>query len=221
MSSETAQHLVFGITGVGVVVWILSLNFLVRSARLMQPAKEEGMSELPAQKLLSGIAEVEGDPKALANKAAAVLAKATLGPLKIIEKSDNRIVFERLEPGIANQPAGRWLRRGEFRFTTLRHNRTQIEWAVEPANFQWILWVGGGIQLLGLVALVVGCWATFTFVASSPEPAIRWQSLQMLQVAHVLWPPFLFGGLYRKGIRGLSSEFEALANNLPYLGEQP
>jgi hypothetical protein len=218
MSPEIAQQVVFGITALGAVVWLWSLSFLVKSARLMKPAKQNDFDEQPAQKLLTGSAEVEGNPKTLADKAAAILAKGMLGPLKIVEKADDRIVFERVDPGMANQPAGRWFRRGEFRFTGLRQNRTQVEWAVEPAAFQWMLGVGAIVQTVGLVGLIVGYWAMSTFVATSPEPAVRWQSLQMLQVVHVLWPPFLFGGLYRRVVRGVKAEFEALANNLPYLG---
>lgn len=220
MSPEVAQQVVFGITAVGFVVWLWSLSFLVKSARLMKPERQDDLAEQPARNLLSGSAEVEGDPKTLAAKAAAVLAKGSLGPLKIVDKTDDRLVFERLDLGISKQPAGRWFRRGELRFTGLRQNRTLVEWAVEPAALQWLLWIGGIVQAVGLVALIVGCWAMSTYVAASPQPDIRWQSLQMLQVVHVLWPPFLFGGLYRKGIRGVKAEFEALANNLPYLGKQ-
>jgi hypothetical protein len=82
-----------------------------------------------------------------------------------------------------------------------------------------MLVAGGIVQIVGLVGLIAGCWAMSTYVATSPEPAVRWQSLQMLQVVHVLWPPFLFGGLYRRGVRGVRAEFEALVNNLPYLEE--
>lgn len=220
MSPEIAQQVVFGITAVGAVVWLLSLNFLVKSARLLQPAKQDEFDEPPAPKHLSGSAEVEGDRKTLAVQAAAVLAKGTLGPVKIVAKTDARIVFERLDPGIVNQPPGRWFRRGEFRFMASRPNRTQVEWAVEPCAFQWMLWVGAVVQTVGLIGLVVGCWSLSTYVATSAEPSVRWQSLQMLQVVHVLWPPFLFGGLYRKGIRGVAAAFEALVNNLAYLGKE-
>jgi len=221
MPPETAQQVVFGITAVGFVVWLISVNFLVKAARLLQAGNQDRFDEPPAQKLLTGSAEVDGDPKNLAAKAAAVLAKGTLGPVKIVDKTAERIVFERVDAGIANQPAGRWFRRGELRFTALRQDRTQVEWAVEPAALQWMLVAGGIVQIVGLVGLLAGCWAMSTYVATSPEPAVRWQSLQMLQVVHVLWPPFLFGGLYRRGMRGVRAEFEALVNNLPYLGEQP
>lgn len=219
MSPEVAEALVFGITAVGFVVWLISLNLLVKSAKLVQPEMRDGFAESPTPNWLTGSDELEGDPTTLAAKAAEVLARGTLGPVKIVNKTDERIVFERIDPGIANQPPGRWFRRGELRFTGLRQNRTQVEWAVEPAGFQWMLGVGGIVQTVGLVGLIVGCWAMSTYVAPSPDPDVRWQSLQMLQVVHVLWPPFLFGGLYRRGVRGVKAEFEALANNLPYLGQ--
>ena len=220
MSPGTRQQIIIGITVVGAVVWLWSLTFLVKSARLAKPAPEIWENGSLPQNPLGGIAEVEGDPKTLAGRATALIAKSGLGPVKIVEKTNNRLVFERADPGIARQPAGQWFRRAEFRFTSLRQNRTQITWRVEAGNFQWLLWAGRLVRTVSLAALVVGCWAMITFVARSPEPAIRWQSLQMLQVVHFLWSPFLFGGLYRKGIRGIAAEFESLANNLPYLDEQ-
>jgi hypothetical protein len=219
MSTETAQAVVFGITAVGFLVWLLSLNVLVKSARLMQSGRQDGSEEPSIRKLLSGNTEVEGDPKTLAATAAAVLAKGTLGPLKIVDKTGERIVFERIDVGLGKQPPVRWFGRGELRFTGLRQHRTQVDWAVEPAIFPGMLLFGAIFQTAGLIGLIAGCWAMSTYVATSPGPVARWQSLQMLQVIHVLWPPFLFGGLYRRGVRGVKAELEALANNLPYLGQ--
>lgn len=218
MSPEIAQQVVIGITLVGAAVWLFALMFLVKSSRATKPAADATFDEPSPQNMLTGHAESSGDAKALSSKAAEVLAKGTLGPVRIVEKSDDRITFERTQPVMGRQPPGRWFRRGELRFTRLGQNRTQIEWLVEPGNFRWLLRAGGIILVLGLVALAVGCWAMLRFVATSHEPAVRWQSLQMLQVSHLLWPPFLFGGLYRRGMNGLASEFQALANNLPHLG---
>jgi hypothetical protein len=88
---------------------------------------------------------------------------------------------------------------------------------VEPANQGWLLWLGGLFQAAGLVALVTGAWAVYTFLASSPVPAARWQTFQMLQAGHFLWPPFLSGALYRRGTTAVAAQFQALAHNLPYL----
>jgi len=40
----------------------------------------------------------------------------------------------------------------------------------------------------------------------------------MLQVVHFLWPPFLFGGLYRRGRSAVREAFEVMIHNLPYYG---
>jgi hypothetical protein len=79
--------------------------------------------------------------------------------------------------------------------------------------------VGALFQIVGLVAIVGGCWLMFTYVVASPNPDVRWQTFQMLQVGHFLWPPFLFGALYRRGRRETAAQFEALAGNLPYSGD--
>jgi hypothetical protein len=185
----------------------------------MQPAKHERIDELADQPLLSGSTEVEGHPGALAARAAAVLANGRWGPVKIEEATGGRVVFEQPASGTANPVAGRSFRRGEFRFTAVRPNRTRVEWAVEPEPFRWLLRVGGIVQAVGLVGLIGGCWALSTFVAPSPEAAVRWQSLQMLQVVHLLWPPFVLAGVYRKRTQWLRAELEAVANNLPHLRE--
>jgi hypothetical protein len=155
----------------------------------------------------------------LAGRAAAVLAGGNLfalGAVKIVEKSEGHVTFERVGAGTTNQPANLWFRRGELRFTPLGTGRTRVEWAVEPLALSWLLRLGVLFQVAGLVALVVGCWAVYTFVVSSPRPEVRWQTFQMFQVVHFLWPPFLFEALYRRGPTAVAAQFEALANNLPY-----
>jgi hypothetical protein len=95
--------------------------------------------------------------------------------------------------------------------------RTRIDWVAEVTTLRWLLKVGVVFQLIGLIALVVGSWALFTYVASSPHPGLRWQAFQMLQIAHLLWPPFLFGSLYRWGRSAVRAQFDALVHNLPFI----
>jgi len=222
---ETAQVLLLAITAVAVIVWLIGVQFLVASARAGRPAPrdeyaEADLSPSATTNQLTGSAEVEGQPGALAARVASVLAKGNLfGTIKIVEKTEDRIVFERLGPGVVNQPASRWFHRGVLRITPLRQGRSRVEWRVELTNMGWLLKWGMLFQVLGVIAIVVGCWAIYTYVVSSPDPAVRWQALQMLQVSHFLWPPFLFGGLYRRGKREVAAQFEALANNLPYYGD--
>jgi hypothetical protein len=224
MDPEIASVVLAAITTAGTVVWFVGLWFLIASGRGRQPGEQPdaaevvGVAECP-EGWLCGSADLEGEARTLAARAAAVLAGSTLltfGPVKILEKTDDHIRFERVGADLANQPPGQWFRRGELRFAPLRSGRTHVAWAVEPANVRWLLWLGGLFQVLGLVALVVGCWALATFVAWSPDPAVRWQTVQMVQAVHFLWPPFLFGALYRRGSRSVAAQFEALVQNLPY-----
>ena len=74
-------------------------------------------------------------------------------------------------------------------------------------------------QILGLIALAVGFLLVHLFVVQSQNPAVRWQTMQMAQVVHFLWPPFLFGGLDRMHHRIVSRAFDTFVHNLPYQGE--
>jgi hypothetical protein len=63
---------------------------------------------------------------------------------------------------------------------------------------------------------VVGFWLMRTLVVPHPEMAVRGQVFQMFQVVHFLWPPFLFGGIYRYRRGSVQSAMDVLVNNLPY-----
>jgi hypothetical protein len=218
MDYEVASGLQLVIAAVAAVVWLIALRFLLASSQRGQTGQPQDAGE-SGDGWLSGSAEVEGEAATLATRAASILAKGNqfaFGPVKILEKDDSHVRFERVGPSGGNQQPGQWFRRGELRFTPLRSDRTRVEWAFEPANVRWLLWLGAAFQATGLVALVVGGWAIHTYIASSPDPNVRWQTVQMVQVVHFLWPPFLFGGLYRMGTRGVAAQFEALAHNLPY-----
>src|SRR5262245_59780704 len=99
MSTDVAQIVLAAIITVAAVVWLAGLHFLLASARLgtknedRECADPEVMEE-PLAPCVSGSAEVEGQAGALASKAASVFAQDKLfpfGPLKIVEKSENRL----------------------------------------------------------------------------------------------------------------------------------
>ena len=46
--------------------------------------------------------------------------------------------------------------------------------------------------------------------------ALDWQTFQMLQAIHFLWPPFLFGYLYRKWWSAAGAALETMVHNLPH-----
>jgi hypothetical protein len=67
---------------------------------------------------------------------------------------------------------------------------------------------------VGLPLMVVVGAVVWYFVLPSPAPAVRWQVLQTLQIAHGLWPPFLFMGLYNMGRRQAKTYFSNLLSTL-------
>ena len=79
------------------------------------------------------------------------------------------------------------------------------------------LLLGGAIfQILGLAAISAGFWLLNAYVADAADPAVRVQAIQMVQVFHFLWPPFLFGVLNRKRHGALRKAFDTFVRNLPF-----
>jgi hypothetical protein len=69
-----------------------------------------------------------------------------------------------------------------------------------------------GVLLFGLAPLVlVGVAAAlWNYVAPNPNPAVRWQALQILQICHVLWPPFLIYFIYQRTLTTIKSAITRL-----------
>ncbi len=55
-----------------------------------------------------------------------------------------------------------------------------------------------GLVFFVMPIVVIGLgFVLLRFVASHPNLAIRWQAVQVVQIAHVLWPPFLVSKLFQ------------------------
>jgi len=122
MDVDVAQVVLIALTAIAVAVWLAGLQFLTRCYRTVKTATDESRGAEPPETSsgirLTGSAEVDGQPSPLAAKAAAVLANGNLlalGPIRIVEKTDARVRFERLE----NAGAGRWFRWGEMDFSAI------------------------------------------------------------------------------------------------------
>ena len=227
MDIETARTILFLITGIGIVAWMGGVRFLVASRRAGKPAIDDRF-DLPDHKasqsktfqsLIFGTAEVDGEPAALADRAATALAKGTglpFGPLKILEKSERQLRFEGGLVDPSGKGVGQLVRRGQLQFTRQRDDRTTVDYGVEISGGRGLL-IGGAVCLsLGLIALIVGFVLINQYVVSSPKPAVRGQTFQMLQTIHFLWPPFLFGWLYQLRFRAVRGAFDTFVHNLPY-----
>lgn len=216
MSADAAQMVFVVIGAAGAIAWLCGLLFLLASMRAGHAAPADvpdhfGHQEQLPQGWFLGSVELPGEPRALAEKAEALLTKG--GALRVTDRGSGRIDFER---------AGQWdlmgwgIERGQLQFAG-QGGRTRVDFAVEPATSGWLIGLGWAFQFLGLIALVVGGWAISTWVVRAQLPAVRAQTFQYLQVTHFLWPPFLFGGLYRLRRRALARQFALFLGRLPEL----
>src|SRR5438876_192938 len=103
MEPETARIILYVATAIAAIIWMAGFQFLLATARARRLADNAGV-EAPGpagHNMIYGSAEVDGQAAELATKAAAALAKDALGPLgqiKITERKDDRVVFERVGP---------------------------------------------------------------------------------------------------------------------------
>lgn len=212
-------HLIlYGLTAAAIVVWLCALQFMLHTTRRRKTVLEseqefQAMGATAPQNLLAGTTEVAGEPGELSAKAAANLAKlgmSILGPVKILEQTDDRVIFE----GLQNAQQGKLFGRAELRFSPAPKNRTRIDYAVEVPSRSWLLVMGWVFIGLGLAAIITAFTLIQLFVVD--DPGVRWQTVQMVQCVHFLWPPFLFGGLYRRLRTHLQTTLDSMIHNLPY-----
>ena len=189
------------------------------SGSAQQAAERFDIEEATAAGTIVGEAEVAGHPEELSEKLARLLARegmGPLGPVKVVSCSPGEVTFESagMSP-VSPRHDQAVFRRGRFRLTP-SGSRTCIAYAIEMPNGRVMLGLGWLFVLLGLVALTAGITIVFVSILPSPNPNVRGQAFQIVQVVHFLWPPFLFGSLSRQPARFLRGRVEALVHNLPY-----
>jgi hypothetical protein len=224
MDLEISRVLVIAIVTIGAVVWLAGLATLFRATRECQMRAREAAQRFEiegesAAGTIVGEAQVVGRPEELSAKLAGVLARdgmSPLGPIKIIACDAHEVAFESAIPteGRSGYAQGGF-RKGRIRLTPWG-SRTRVEYAIETSSGRLLLGLGWLFVVLGLIALAAGGYLMFTYVLASQNPAVRAQSIQMIQAIHFLWPPFLFAYLSRQPARFIRARIEALVNNLPY-----
>lgn len=224
MDEQTARIILYGITAAGIAVWFAGLRFVNVSCRVRRAAREAAherfrLPERPPENLVFGSTELPGEPATLMAKATSLLVKedtGALGQLKILERTEDRVTFEGVGLDSSAQGAPQCVRHGQIQFTELRDGSTCVDYAVEVSRGRGLL-LGAAISLiLGAAALVAGFLLLNTYVVSHQDSNVRGQVFQMFQAGHFLWPPFLFGTLYRRRYTTVEARLDTLIHNLPY-----
>ncbi|MGD0092324.1 MAG: hypothetical protein ABSE73_20600 [Planctomycetota bacterium] len=110
------------------------------------------------------------------------------GPLHVERTSDNELSFHaeglNVSQGLVRAEAGQ------------AGGTVRVRWAVRVSGFRTLVTMGQAWALfLGLPASVAGPALIFIYVLGSTSPAVAAQFLQILQVAQLLWEPYLFIGI--------------------------
>lgn len=223
MSPETA-HLIFFSVGIPMlVVWLLGVRFAF--SRLRRPsAREDALrldeEPLSGEPLTSGETVVDGDAEAVSKKLAElILAQSgpsgTFAP-RIRERTAQRITvhFASGRKGDEKPPlytldvtlapeGGRLRVRYELRARRLLTIFRALAWIV--------CFLYGGLFVIGVPV------AIWLLVLRSEDAALRMQTIQIVQMVHGVWPPFLLGFVWGRIRRALDRNLEALFANLEHL----
>ena len=137
--------------------------------------------------------------------------------IKICERTDESIVFETPREFVPGSNVNLPPLSGQMRFTPLSAQTTRVDYALAKPRVRVLLIMGFVFQALGFAAIVAGFLVIYFLVVPNQHPGVRWQTVQMVQVVHFLWPPFLFAGIYRKSASFVRAQFDTFIHNLPFL----
>ena len=212
MDAQLAQAVYTGIMAIAIGVWAYSFRLVVRLGQedsvVTDPwapgaAFEDESGEVHS---VVGAQTLRGDPESLSKALGQTLLSTGIPGMfstlfEITERTPDRIAIRKTGPLICNQPTGLSFSEAEFDFRRAGGDTVEVTYRLGfDRLLRGIRRTALGIILgLGLPVLLIVGMVIWVFVVSSNNPTVRWQVFQTLQVAHVLWPPFLVMWIYRSG----------------------
>jgi hypothetical protein len=163
---------------------------------------------------------VRGTPAGLSKSLARALTQLNVGGFnslfEVTQRTNEKLTLRKTGPLACNQPAGLYFSEASVKFENLGNNSTRVRYELgyERLAKRMRSISLGIILLVGLPVMLVVGGLIWHFVLPSENPAIRWQVLQTLQIAHALWPPFLLVTIYSIGRRQSKTYFSNLLSNL-------
>ncbi|WP_435007244.1 hypothetical protein P12x_004586 [Tundrisphaera lichenicola] len=216
MDPEIASRVVIGVTAVGAFAWLAGLIAMLRAERdwrksSRMPSQRFGIEDVPDPGSIVGEVEIDGNPEELSTRLTGLLAReglVALYPILIVASSPREIVIESAGPSQFG------FRGGRIRLAP-EGSRTKIDYRMRVGS-RGPLIVGWMMVGLALIAVTAAPLLAASFLVNSPNPQVRTQSFQVVQMVHFLWPPFLLAHLARQPSRIFRARFESLLHNLPY-----
>ncbi len=228
MSPDTADLVLYLITGVACVVWMIAFRCLWLLDHPKSSKVDDADDRYDVSQEAHSVATKEDEPLVPASSAnlqvvghfvelSLRLARQIAQKLpaaQITSQSPQSIVLEPIR-------FGQWIgfARIDISLTPLGEERTEISrsvWQQRSQAPKWAWWLSG----IGLVAIIAGFTLIKTLVVNHPSPAVRWQTVQMVQVVHLLWPPFLavaFAKAHKISGQTIAGLLDGMITNLPYV----
>jgi hypothetical protein len=172
MDEQLAKIVIAAGAATGLGVWIVVLQLY----RKMTDAPTVEVLETP----------VRDKSPAEAMKLVVATATQWAGSVRLERPSESELQIHQLRCDtriVARRAGGQTMLTAEVDDTKLR--RTSQRWL---ALF---------VLLLMPVTIVGLAWALWHYAAPSAAPGARTQAVQIVQIVHVLWPPFLIYGLWK------------------------
>ncbi|TWT87213.1 hypothetical protein Mal64_27510 [Pseudobythopirellula maris] len=198
MPPEMALFTFVAIMSVAICIWFWSLALALRMGRPSEAPESFTVKRPETTGDLVGEITVHGECDEVSKELVRSLRRPSVNRvtsvLRVTEHSPERVVFSNAGGGICNQAASHYFDEGEMLLAPAGDGRVRVHYRIGLSGMlrrfrQLALGMALGLGLPGLL-LVGGLVAAL--VLPSPEPAVRGQVLQTLQVVHVLWLPFLF-----------------------------
>lgn len=173
MDEQTAKIVIAAGSGVGVLFWLAALAMYRKLAAAENPRRFESIvrDRQPAE-------TIDG-----------LLQRSQLfSPQARLERiTENRLLVTQAGVTLELEASRQG---GDTRLVAVVDDSTLTHW------FQ----MGLGTLVLILMPIVIGgvTAALWHFVPPSNEAGMRWQAVQIVQIVHVLWPPFLVYFIWRR-----------------------
>lgn len=173
MDEQTAKIIIAAGGCVGVLFWLMAIGLYRQLAAAENPRRYESIvkGRQPAETIDS------------------LLQRGQLfSPQARLERiADNRLVVQQMGVSLELE-------------ATRQGSDTRLAATVDDSTLTHRFQLGLGAFVLIVMPIVIGgvVAALWHLVAPSEKLAVRWQALQVLQIAHVLWPPFLIYFIWKR-----------------------
>ena len=173
MDEDTAKLVISAGAAIGAVVWLVAVQIFRKMADA--PAVETIAAPVPDKTLAEAIKAIVENATQIACQTR--LARPADNAFEIITQNG---MVSRIE---ARRMGGQTLLSAEIDDSQSRRKIQRI------LAFFIVL-----LMPVTIVGVAAGLWH---FAASSPTPSVRMQSVQVVQIVHILWPPFMLYGQWK------------------------